>query len=206
MGAVGFTPPVAAADAVDLTAAAVTNSSQIQPTDRVFCINRGRKPLTDQFDGRHVVLPSGWFQIEFDAAQHFHRRLIVPGTRNLEVDGYQSWVGIRGTVDGRIAFHTEEDCTPFTDEELEAFGEKVEAIDRSAMSNPADRDVTAIRTSRAVASTMRSTSRGGRTGIDVSAQANEDAAEAAEHVLDKPEESATREAQQEAAAERKGRR
>ena len=197
----GFVIPEEAQAAIDLTAASISNATAIQPGDRVLCINRGRKPLTDQFDGRHVTLPPGFFQIEYDAARHFQKRQIVPGTRNLEQDGYTSWIGIKGTADGRIACDTPELCVPFTDAQLEKFGEQVEAIDRSAMSNPADRDVTTIRTSAAMAATLRSTGRGGKIGVDVSAQANESATEAAEHVLDKPEESATREAEAVAAAE-----
>jgi len=161
----------------------------------VLCINRGRKPLLDTFDGRHVQMPAGHFTLEFDAASHFHRRLIVPGTRSLvSAESYTSFIGIYGTVDGRVKFHSEKDCEPFTDEQLERWGERLEGLDRSEMPNRADREVTAVATG-AVAASMH---RASRPGIDVSAQATADAEAAAAEVLAPPTESATREAEHEA--------
>jgi len=187
------------AEIKDLTAAQNNPTMKIRTDQPVVCINRGRKPLSDAFDGRHITIPPGHFRMEYGAAKHFQMRLIVPGTRNLEVGGFQSWIGILGTEDGRIKVDKPELCRPFTDEELQKFGEAVEAIDRSAMSNAADRDVKPTSVAQVQAHTFGQG--GGRPQIDASAQATPGAAEAADDVFAPPAESATREAQAEAQAE-----
>jgi hypothetical protein len=169
--------------------------SKLTPTSRVLCINRGQKPLTDQFDGNHITIPAGYFETEFGAALHFQRRLIVPGTRNLEVGGFVSWIGILGSVDGKIKHDDEHNCEPFSDEELLAFGERIEAIDRGD-----DARVKVVRTSAARAGFIGGGARKG-VQVDASSQANEAAAEAAEHIFEPSEESATREALAEAQAD-----
>lgn len=195
-GDAGFSVPDAARGATDLTAPTLNKATAIQPNERVLCINRGRQTLIDTFDGRHIPLPVGYFEIEFDAAQHFQRRLIVPGTRNLAENAFVSYIGILGTTDGRIRRDTDEYCTPFTDEQLQTFGERVEGLDRSGLD-----EVTPQRVSAIIASTMRSTGPGGRRGVQVFAGESAEAQDAAAHVLDRPEESATREAEVEAAAD-----
>ena len=174
------------------------NETSLKPDSPVICINRGRKVLKDMWDGNPVEIPPGHFRTEYGAAQHFQRRLIVMGTRNLEVGGYVSWISILGSDDGRVPVDKPEDCEPFTDEELQAFGEKIEAIDRSAFSNPADRDVRLLRTSRVAAA---SPSYGHRPVIDASTQGSDGAAAAAAEVFTPPPTSATREAEAEAASE-----
>jgi len=169
------------------------------PDERVLCINRGNKTLVDTFDGIHREIPPGYFEIEYAAAQHHQRRLIVPGTKNIEQGGYVSYIGILGVNDDAL-------CQPFTDEELQQFGEAVEAIDRSALTG-SESKVEVIKTSRArAASPTLGAGRGGRRGIDVSAQATPEAEAAAAGVLDPPTESATREAENDAAREAGGRR
>jgi hypothetical protein len=167
----------------------------------VLCINRGRKTLLDTFNANHIEIPPGHFITEYEAAQHFRERLIVPGTKNLEVGGFVSWIGILGTTDGRIAVDAEALCQPFTDEELQAFGEKVEAIDRNAFSDPRARNVAVVRTSAAHAASAQ---HGIRPQIDASAQVSEQAREAAEHVFEPPTENLARQDAQEAAAEGHG--
>jgi hypothetical protein len=193
----GFEIPAAAVEAVDLTKPTLNAAAKIQPTDIVLVMNRGRKTLYDMFDAREVPMPAGLFKMEFDAALHFQRRLIVPGTRNVEANAFVSWLGILGTADGRVSHDPPELCEPFSDEQLIAFGEKVEAIDRGAFSSPADRDVQLVRTGHAVAQTLRSGT--GQRGFDASGQATDEASARAEHILDPPTESATREAEAEAA-------
>lgn len=173
------------------------------PDERVICINRGNKPLSETFDGHHRTMPaSGYFEIEYAAARHFQRKLIVPGTKNLETGGWVSFIGILG-VD------SDENCQPFTPEQLAAFGEKVEAIDRGAFLSQEDRQTQVVRTSQAMASSPSYGMGGGAIvgrGIDVSAQATDAAREAAAHVLDRPDESLTRSAEVEAAASGRARR
>jgi hypothetical protein len=167
---------------------------ELTPETVVLCLNRGNRVLHETFNAEHYQIPPGKFRMQYGAAVHCQRRQVVPGTRDIEGHGFRSFIAIYG-VDA------EADCVPFTDAELQAFGEKVEAIDRSAMANPADRDVTTIPTARARAALGSFGMAGkGKVGIDASAQATPEAEEAAAHVLEPPAESATREAEAEAAA------
>lgn len=171
------------------------NETTIKPDTPVICINRGRKPLLDTWDGEHVPLPVGYFRTEYGAALHFQRRLIVPGTRNVEIGGFISWISILGTDDGRRAVDNEESCQPFTDEELQNFGESSEGIDRSG-SAPMEK----VRVSQARAS-ARGQGAGLKPVIGIDQQATDAAREAAAHVFDPAEQSEARAAEQEAAAE-----
>jgi hypothetical protein len=166
----------------------------------VTCLHRGRKPISDTFDGRHFTVPAGYVRMPYGQALHIQRRAIVPGTKNLEVGGFVSWLAIVGVDAPEL-------CVPFTDEELVRFGEAVEAIDRSAMSDPADRDVTLMRTGAARAAMPGQGLVGGpsmsgprKPVIDGSVQATDAAREAAKHVME-PTGNAAADATREALAE-----
>lgn len=171
----------------DLTTSSITAASTLKPTDIVVCLNRGRRPLLVTFDANHREIPIGYFKTEYGAALHFQKKLVVPGTRNIEVGGHVSWIAILGSEDGRIQVDPPEMCVQFTDEELQSYGERIEAIDRSAMSNPADRAVTTIRTSGAGAAS-RARGTGFKPVIDAGAQASDAAREAAAHVFEPTDE------------------
>ncbi len=168
----------------------------------VRCINRGRAPLKDKFDGRDYVIPPGYFTVRYGAARHFQTRLVVPGTRNPEIGTEQSFIGIVQNEETGERVDDDFLCVPLTDEECERAGQAVEAIDRAALSDPADRDV------RAVKAGAGQPNRRGKTGLrpelDSSVQVSEAAREAAEHIFDKPETSATREDAEAAASEAEG--
>ena len=172
-------------DIADLSSSASNQSQTIRDSDLVLCINRGRKPLKETFDSAHHEIPVGYFKTEFGRALHYQRKLIVPGTRNIEVGGHVSFIGILGTDDGRVAYDTPENCVPFTDEELTTFGERIEAIDRSAFSSEADREVVPVKTRN-----LGGVRRGGsmKPNVDVSQQASEAAKEAAAHVFEPSDE------------------
>lgn len=174
------------------------NAIVLTPTSRVICINRGRKPLFEMFDARPCEIPPGYFKVEYGAAKHFQTRLIVPGTRNIEVGGYVSYIGILGSEDGQIKVDDASLCQPFTDEELQTFGVKVEGLDRTALEGVA-RDVTVIKTATARAFS-RTQGAGLKPQINANEQASPGATEAAETVFDRPEESDTRAAADDAAA------
>lgn len=170
-----------------------------EPADeeKVLCINRGRRPLVDTFDARHVEMPAGFFYIEYGAAKHFQRRLIVPGSKNLADGGYVSWIGICGVN------HADQ-CEPFTDEELERFNESIEAIDRS-QDYGLGKEVKPVRTNAIRASSPSlgvQRGPGSKVGIDVSAQASPEATAAAAAVLEPPADNDAREEAAEARAER----
>lgn len=174
------------------------NEVALTPSRVMICINRGRTPLKEMFDARACDIPPGYFKVEYGAAKHFQTRLIVPGTRNLEVGGYVSYIGILGTEDGQIKVDDEANCQPFTDEELQTFGVKVEGIDRSSVEG-SGRDVTLIRTATARAMS-RSQGAGLKPQISANEQASPGAEEAAAHIFDPPAESDTRAAADQAAA------
>ncbi len=199
----GYTPvePPEGIRPVDLMASTTAGPvREPAPTERVLCLNRGRRPIEDTFDARHLEMPPGYFYIEYAAAKHFQERNIVPGTKSAVVGGaYVSWISICGV-------NPPEMCQPFTDEELAEFGEAVEAIDRRADYGFGS-GVKVVPTSRVrAASPMLGMQRGpgAGVGIDATQQATEDAAAAATAVLEPPAESATREDAAEAAAVRAG--
>lgn len=179
---------------IDLTASASTGPvREPAENERVVCINRGRTRLLDTFDARHIEIPPGLFEIEYGAAKHLQRRLIVPGTKNITSNEYVSYIGILGVND-------DASCEPFTDEQLEVYGEKVEAIDRGFDHGFGGVKLVPTNAVRAASPTLGMGGRRGSDGIDASAQATPGAEEAAAAVLSRPTESATREAETEAAA------
>jgi hypothetical protein len=184
-------PPV---DQIANMSVQVIGERKLLPTDIVICINRGNRVLKDTFDGEHREIPPGFFRTEYGAAMHFQRRQIVPGTRNLEVGGYVSYIGILGSEDGRIKVDQEENCQKFTDDELQAYGERIEAIDRGS------EKMDVVRTSVARAG-VRGQGSSQRPMVDAREQANEDAAAAAAEVFAPPTESETRAAEADAASE-----
>lgn len=118
----------------------------LTPETVVLCINRGRRPLRETFDGRHYQIPAGpqTFFAPYGAAKHFQNRLIVPGTRVEGEGGYQSYIGILG-IDAPEA------CEMFSAEEFAEQQARPEGLDRGAL-DPDRRDVRLIPTSAARAS------------------------------------------------------
>jgi hypothetical protein len=180
-------------ESVDVLLTERQNETTLKPDSPVICINRGRNVLEVTYNAEHLRIPGtrvvngvvkpGYFVTEYHAAQHFQNRCVVPGTRNLEQGGHVSWIGILGSQDGRVKVDSDELCEPFTDDELALFGEKIEAIDRSALTGAAA-DVVPVRTSVARAMVRGQGVSGPRAQIDASQQASELAAEAAGHVFD----------------------
>lgn len=159
-------------------------ANELTPDTIVVVLNRGRKPVSDMFDGRTYHVPVGYSRMPYGAAVHFQKRAVVPGTKNLEIGGWLSWLVMPG-------IDAPELCTPFSDEDLTKYGEAVEAIDRSAFSDPADRDVTLLRTGAARAAMPGQGMVGGasfggprRPSLDAGTQATPAAEEAAAHIME----------------------
>lgn len=168
------------------------NETSLKPESHVYCVNRGRTTLPVTYNGEHLMVPPGEFLTEYGAALHMQKHLIVPGTRNLEVGGFISWIAIKGSIDGRIAVDPIETHQPFSDEELAGFGEKIEAIERGAHEG-----LTTVRVSSARAMSRSQGVGGLRPQISATEQATPAAAEAAAHVFDPPAVSETQIAERE---------
>ncbi|MGE0590910.1 MAG: hypothetical protein AB7G23_03020 [Vicinamibacterales bacterium] len=170
-----------------------SKAAELTPHTSVLVINRGRKPLHDKYDGRDYQIGPGYHWMPYGAALHFQRRAIIPGTKNLELGGWQSWLGILG-VDGADL------CEPLSDEELRAVGERVEAIDRHSFSSPEDQQVTTVSTGAARAVAPGQGMLGGprRPQLDAGSQATPEASARAAEIMTPPATSAT--AEDEAAA------
>lgn len=159
----------------------------LKPDTPVLCINRGIRAIHDKWDGIDYIIPPGYFEVAYGAADHFRNRAVVPGSRNPETGKQESFIGL-------VGIDRPERCEPFTPEQCEAFGLRVEAIAREELTSPEARAVVTVDT-RSVQARMV----GGRRvklppTADVHSKADR---EAAREILAPPEVS---EAQQEIAA------
>ncbi len=120
---------------------------------------------TDQFDGRHYIIPPGYFTIEFGAAAHFKARAVVPGSRNTETGFQASFIAILGAavttpeglrIDPERQVDDVAEWDPFTDEERREYGMAVEAIDRASLVDPIESDVVIVPTMGAANEAVRS--------------------------------------------------
>lgn len=118
--------------------------TELLPTTLVTCINRGPKTIRDMFDAQvYEIPPYAQFRVMYEVAAHIQRRNIVPGTRNPDPTDstrpqFVPWIAI-------IGLDPEDTWQPFTDQELEAFGESLEGLDRSGMT-AGNRAVTVVST------------------------------------------------------------
>lgn len=112
--------------------------TEMKPWTPVICVNRGPTRITDKYDGNdYEIEPYMLFEVTYGAALHLQKRAIVPGTRNPDLnDPFRpqmiSWIGIHG-VDPAEA------CEPFSPQQLEYFGEKVEGLAREMLPSPVAR-------------------------------------------------------------------
>jgi hypothetical protein len=105
----------------------------LTPEKYVFVLNRGVDPVRDKFDGTDYVIPSGVNEMPYGAATHFRGRAVVPGSRNTETGKQESFLAILG-VD------RPEKCVPFSTEQCQAFGLRIEAIAREELMDPQARE------------------------------------------------------------------
>lgn len=131
------------AEVIDLTPETKAGT-ELQPETLVTCINRGPKTLRDQYDAQvYEVPPYAKFRVQWQVAQHIQRRNIVPGTKNPDPTDstkpqHVSWISVLG-------LDPKETWQPFSPEELTAFGESSEGLDRSGMT-AGNRDITIVAT------------------------------------------------------------
>lgn len=137
-------------------------AQELTPKTRVIIINRGREPYCDKYDGHDYVVPPGLGEVEYEVANHFRERSVVPGSRDPQGRGQDVFIAVLGQ-------DPPEKCVPFSDEECARYGVAVEALDRSNMESEADRSVVTIKTSAARARTAG----GSRRRPDISTQQND---------------------------------
>jgi hypothetical protein len=104
------------------------NGLELTPDTEVVIVNRGALPLTVKWNGRDCIIQPGYNSIAYGIARHAQDKLIVPGSRNVETAAFESFIGIPNVDPPEM-------CEPFTPEELEKIGQKVEAIDRTGQEN-----------------------------------------------------------------------
>jgi hypothetical protein len=112
-------------------------ANKLTPTSLVTVINRGRELLVRKWDAEDYPLRSYThnggtadapylMQMPYGAALHFQRHCPIPGTRdpNSNTLAAESFLGILDT-------DPEEFCAPLTDEQCAAYGQAIEAIERT---------------------------------------------------------------------------
>src|SRR5687768_152815 len=70
--------------------------TELTPKTRVVIINRGNQVYHDKYDGRNYVVRPGYSEVEFEAADHFRARSVVPGTRDPITGKQQHFIAILG--------------------------------------------------------------------------------------------------------------
>jgi hypothetical protein len=115
--------------------------TELTPKTRVVIINRSAHPYHDKHDGRDYIVLPGLSEVEYEAADHFRSRSVVPGTRDPITGKQEHFIAILG-------IDPEERCVPLTEGEQLQADEAPEAIDRTSMSG-ADRDVKVVSTQAA---------------------------------------------------------
>src|SRR5262245_32700215 len=99
------------------------HAQELTPKTRVTCLNRGADVYRDKCDGRDYVVPPGVFEVEYEVAEHFRLRSVVPGSRDPVTGAQQTFIVIFGIDPPEV-------CVPFSDVENEQAAQSVEAIDR----------------------------------------------------------------------------
>jgi len=117
-------------------------AQELGPKTMVTCINRGSEPYIDKCDGRDYVVPPGLFEVEYEVADHFRLRSVVPGSRDPVSGAQDTFIAILG-------LDPPEKCVPFNQDEEAAFSASVEAIDRAVIEEEQGTKAVVVPTSRA---------------------------------------------------------
>src|SRR5262245_18505631 len=64
------------------------HAQELTPKTRVVIINRGRTDYRDKYDAHDYVVPPVLGEVEYEVANHFRERSVVPGSRD-PVTGHQ---------------------------------------------------------------------------------------------------------------------
>lgn len=132
------------------------------------CINRGSEPYIDKCDGRDYIVPPGYFEVEYEVADHFRLRSVVPGSRDPLTGAQESFIAI-------IGIDPPERCVPFSADAEAQYAQQVEAIDRTVVEQEQGGKGVVVPTGRARA---RTAAGGGSRRRDISVQENDSTREA----------------------------
>jgi hypothetical protein len=115
---------------------------ELDPKTRVLIVNRGTQAYRDKFDGRdYTVPPRAVAEVEFEVADHFRNRSVVPGSRD-PISGKQDrFIAILG-------IDRPERCAMLTADEQVKADTAVEAIDPEAVDAPGRRQVVSTQAAR----------------------------------------------------------
>lgn len=153
------------------------NAQELTPKTRVTCVNRGSEPYVDKCDGRDYIVPPGLFEVEYEVAEHFRLRSVVPGSRDPLSGAQENFIAILG-------IDPPEKCVPFSEMEQARADQAVEALDRGAIEDDqGGARAVVVQTSRARA---RTAGQGGRRG-GVSVEQNETSSGAWVPLPDQPD-------------------
>lgn len=133
---------------------------ELTPKTRVLCVNRSNVPYQDKCDGRDYTCPPGLFEVEYEVANHFRERSVIPGTRDPITGKQEHYIAI-------VGIDRADRCEPLSRAEDDAAKSAPEAIDRQSMDG-ADRDVKVISTQAA-----RSRTAGGNRRTRQSVESND---------------------------------
>jgi hypothetical protein len=115
---------------------------ELGPKTMVTCINRGSDPYLDKCDGRDYVVPPGLFEVEYEVADHFRLRSVVPGSRDPVSGAQDTFIAILG-------LDPPEKCVPFNQADQQHYKTSVEAIDRDVIEQEQGGKAVVVATSRA---------------------------------------------------------
>lgn len=102
-------------------------AQELEPKTRVIIRNRGDQVYKDKFDGRDYTVPPGAVcEVEYEVANHFRERSVVPGSRDPITGKQEHFIAILG-------IDREERCQPLNAAEAAKAATAKEAIDREAM-------------------------------------------------------------------------
>lgn len=114
---------------------------ELTPKTRVLIINRGSHDYVDMYDARKYRVPPGVSEVEYEVAEHFRLRSVIPGSRDPVLGKQEHFIAILG-------IDPEHRCAPLDAVEQSKADAAPEAIDRTSMDG-ADAEVKVVATSAA---------------------------------------------------------
>src|SRR5262245_1339636 len=122
------------------------HAQELTPKTRVVCINRGSAPYVDKCDGKDYVVPPGLFEVEYEVADHFRLRSVVPGSRDPVSGAQDNFIAILG-------LDPPEKCVPFDQDTQDEIARSAEAINRTLIEEEQGGKAVVVATVRARART-----------------------------------------------------